>query len=163
MPLFQDPISRQTYIIQLNNHYIIKLYVHTYALHYPFPGQYCLIFQYLTKVLLHKPTLLANETKTHWFISESLHSLTLDGVSNLSTSEVRTRSATLAKHLRVAIDSCKRILVENFQVKYNDIPWSNAFRPTYVAGWSWHRVDTVCFTTAVGQKALFYGNHQLHS
>jgi len=48
-------------------------------------------------------------------IQESLHSLTLDGVSNLSTSEVRTRSATLAKHLRVAIDSCKRILVENFQ------------------------------------------------
>ena len=45
------------------------------------------------------------------------------------------------------------------------IPWSNAFWPTYVAGWSWHRVDTVCFTyhssgpkgVSPGQKALFHG------
>ena len=26
------------------------------------------------------------------------------------------------------------------------LPWSNAFWPTGVAGWSWHRANTVCFT-----------------
>ena len=27
----------------------------------------------------------------------------------------------------------------------SNVPWSNAFLPIYVAGWSWHRVDIVCF------------------
>ena len=51
-------------------------------------------------------------------------------------------------------------------ILHKKLPWSNAFWPTYVAGWSWHIVDTVCFTcyssgpkgVSPGQKALFHGS-----
>ena len=35
---------------------------------------------------------------------------------------------------------------------------ANAFWPTYVAGWSWHRADTVCFVCrSSGQNSVNHG------
>ena len=52
-----------------------------------------------------------------WFtFSESLSTVTPDGIQSLSAPELRRRSAVIVNRLRLCIASCKTILVDKFQV-----------------------------------------------
>ena len=50
--------------------------------------------------------------------SESLSTVTPDGIQSLSAPELRRRSAIIVNRLRDCIATCKNILVEKFQVRF---------------------------------------------
>ena len=47
---------------------------------------------------------------------ESLSTVTADGIQSLTATEVRRRSAIIVNRLRLCIATCKRILVDKFEV-----------------------------------------------
>ena len=51
-----------------------------------------------------------------FLVSESLSTVTPDGILTVPAPEVRRRSAVIVNRLRICIATCKKILVERFQV-----------------------------------------------